>query len=111
MELEVDGDTKCNCFIRINPQMTGKETGRMENRRTREDHLINRIKKIGYYTEKSPGDFRRLSVTQIQVKDHQLVLEVEYVKKWHDNNNFAHSYIVSSIIIEDETAIKMYDAK
>ena len=28
----------------------------------------------GQNTEKSPGDFRRLAVTQTQVKDHQLKL-------------------------------------
>ena len=29
---------------------------------------------IGQYTEQSPGDLRRLAVTQNQVEDHQLTL-------------------------------------
>ena len=39
------------------------------NKRTSGNNLIE----IGQNTEKSPGDLRRLVVTQIPVKDHQLM--------------------------------------
>ncbi len=38
------------------------------------DHLNYSIIEIGQNTEKSPGDFRRLAVTQTPVNDHQLTL-------------------------------------
>ena len=41
---------------------------------TNGDHPNNRIVKISLNTAKSPGDFRRLSVTQTPVNDHQLTL-------------------------------------
>ena len=39
-----------------------------------EDHISYRIEEIDQKTEKSPGDLRRLAITQILVKDHQLTL-------------------------------------
>ena len=39
------------------------------NRRTRIDHLNWSIIKIGYNTEKSPGDLRRFAVAQTPVKE------------------------------------------
>ena len=38
------------------------------------DHPNYRIIENGQNTEKSPGDLRRLAVTQTPVKDHQLTL-------------------------------------
>ena len=38
------------------------------------DHPKNNIIENGQNTEKSPGDLRRLAVTQTPVKDHQLTL-------------------------------------
>ena len=38
------------------------------------DHPKNSIIENGQNTEKGPGDLRRLAVTQIPVKDHQLML-------------------------------------
>ena len=38
------------------------------------DHPNNSIIENGQNTEKSPGDLRRLAVTQSPVKDHQLTL-------------------------------------
>ena len=51
-----------------------KGAGGLENKRTSGDHPNYSIIKIGRYTEKSPGDFRTLAVTQTSVKDHQLTL-------------------------------------
>ena len=41
---------------------------------TSEDHPNNSIIENSQNTEKSPGDLRRLVVTQSPVKDHQLTL-------------------------------------
>ncbi len=50
-----------------------KGTGGFGGRRTSGDHP-NYIIGNGQETEKSPGDLRRLAVTQTPVKDHQLKL-------------------------------------
>ena len=42
--------------------------------RPRGDHPNNSIIEDGKNTEKSPGDLRRLAVTQSPIKDHQLTL-------------------------------------
>ena len=44
------------------------------NRRPSVDHPNNSIVENGQNTQKSPGDLRRLAVTQSPVKDHQLTL-------------------------------------
>ena len=51
-----------------------KGAGRVANRRINRDHPNYSIVKIGQNTEKSPGDLRRLDVTQTPMKDHQLTL-------------------------------------
>ena len=51
-----------------------KETGGLGGWRTSGDHPNYSIIKIGQNPEKSPGDLRRLDVTQTAVKDHQLKL-------------------------------------
>ena len=38
------------------------------------DHLNYNIVEIGQNTEKSPGDFRIFTVSQTQLKNHQLTL-------------------------------------
>ena len=42
--------------------------------RTGGDHPNESIMEDGQNTEKSPGDLRRLAITQTPVKDHQLTL-------------------------------------
>ena len=49
--------------------MIDKETGGLENNRTSGDCPDYGIVKIGQNTEKSPGDLRRLAVTQTSMKD------------------------------------------
>ena len=51
-----------------------KGLGGHESWRTSGDHPNNRIIEDGQNTEKSPGDLRRLAVTQTPVKNHQLTL-------------------------------------
>ena len=44
------------------------------NKRTSVDHPNYSIVEIGQNTEKIPGELKRLAVTQIPVKNHQLKL-------------------------------------
>ena len=53
-----------------NHQRIGKGTGRLRNKRVSGDHLHYSIVEIGQNTEKSPGDLRRLAVTQTPVENH-----------------------------------------
>ena len=46
----------------------------LEVGRTGGDHQNDNIIENGQNTKKSPGDLRRLAVTQIPMKDHQLTL-------------------------------------
>ena len=74
MEHESDGDTICNWCSWNNPQRTNKGTKRQRNQRTNRDHPVYSITKIGQHTEKSPGDLRRLAVTQAPMINHKLML-------------------------------------
>ena len=51
-----------------------KGIGGLGSWRTSGDHRDNSIIENGQNTEKSPGNLRRLAVTQTTVKDHQLML-------------------------------------
>ena len=68
MEHEGDGDISCGLSNRNKLQWIGKATGRLGNKETSEDHPAYSIIKIGQITEKSPGDLRRLAVTQTPVR-------------------------------------------
>ena len=74
MEHEGDGDTYCNLCGWNDPQSVCKGPGRVRNQRMSQDHPNYSIVKIDQNTEKSPGDLRRLAVTQTPVKNHQLTL-------------------------------------
>ena len=54
--------------------MIAKGTGGLGSWRTSGDHPNYNIIENGQNTEKSPGDLRRLAVTQTPVKNHQLTL-------------------------------------
>ena len=68
-EEDVDGDTNGNWCTWNDPQKIRKETEKLGNKRTSRDHPDYSIINIGQYTEKSPGDLRRLDVTQTSVKN------------------------------------------
>ena len=51
-----------------------QELENMEKKRTCRDHQNYSTVEIGQNTEKSPGDLRRLAVTQTPVENHQLTL-------------------------------------
>ena len=74
MEYESDGDTNSNWCARYSHQKIGTGTGGLGNKRMSGDHPNNSLVKIGQNTEKSPGDLRRLAVTQTPVESHQLTL-------------------------------------
>ena len=73
MEHEGDSDTNCNWCTQYSHQRFGSRIGGLGNKNTSGDHLNYNIVKIDQNTEKSPGDLRRLAVTQISVKNHQLI--------------------------------------
>ena len=51
-----------------------KRPGRLGSWRPSRYHPINSIFENSQFTEKNPGDLRRLAVTQSPVKDHQIML-------------------------------------
>ena len=52
----------------------GTGTGRLGNKWTSIDHPNYSIIKIGQNTEKSPGDLRRIAITQTHGRNHKLLL-------------------------------------
>ena len=76
-----NGDTNCNWRTWHGSQKLGKWAGWVGNWRTSRAYHNYRISKIVQNTEKSPGDLRRLAVTQTPVKDHQLTLMWKTRKK------------------------------
>ena len=66
MEHESNGHTNCNWCIWNSLQGLRSEIGSVGNQRTSQDRLNYSFVKIGQNTKKSPGDLRRLVVTQIQ---------------------------------------------
>ena len=54
--------------------MIGKKTKGIGNKRTSGDYPNYGIAEISQNTKKSPGELKRLVVTQTPVKNHQLML-------------------------------------
>ena len=74
MEHEGDNYTKSDWCFRYSHKRIIKGTGGLEDKRTDGDHPNYSTIENGQYTEKSPGDLRRLTVTQTSLNDHQLTL-------------------------------------
>ena len=72
MEHECDGDTNCNWYSQYSHQRFGTRKG--GNKRTSGDHPKHSIVVIDWNTEKSPGNRKRLAVTQTPMQNHQLTL-------------------------------------
>ena len=68
MEYESDSDTNRYWYTRNNSQRLGKGIGRVSNQKTIGDHRDYGIVKTSPNTVKSPGDLRRLAVTQTPMK-------------------------------------------
>ena len=87
VEHEGDSDTNCCGCTYDDPQRTGKNPGRLENKKTSGDHPDNSIIKIVENTEKSPGDLRRFAVTPTPVRTHQETLVRKILRGVNSNND------------------------
>ena len=76
-----DGDNNCNWCAWYSHQRIDKGTGGFGNKRTSGDHPNYSIIEIDQNTEKSPGDFRRFSVTKNPMINHQLALAWKTLKR------------------------------
>ena len=83
--------------------MNGTGTGGIRNNRTSGDHPNYSIVEIGQNTKKSPGDLRRLVVTQTLVKDRQLTLMWKILKV---QNNKKKKETESLLIAAQDNAIR-----
>ena len=72
MEHESDVYTNCNSCFWYSHQRIIKGAGGVGNKKTSGDPPNYYLIKIDQNTERSPGDLRRLAVTQTPVKDYQL---------------------------------------
>ena len=70
MEHESDSDTNCNWCTWYSHKKIGSRTGGLVNKKTSRDHPNYSISEIGQNTEKSPGNLKRLTVTQTLVENH-----------------------------------------
>ena len=86
MEYESDGDTNSNWCAQDCHQRIGTGTGGLGNKRMSIDLPNNNIIKINYNTEKSPGDSRRLAITQTPMRNHELILVWKTLKGVSDNS-------------------------
>ena len=71
---ESDGDTDNNSCSQYSHKMTSTVIEGFGKKRASGDHPNCSITEIGLNTEKSPGDLRRLFVSQTSVKNHRLML-------------------------------------
>ena len=69
MEHKRDDDTNCNLHAWYSHHWFGTGTRRLGNKRASGDHPKYRFVEICQNTEKSPGDLRRLAVTQTPVEN------------------------------------------
>ena len=70
MEHESEVYTICNWHSWYSHRRIINGTGGLENKRTSGDHSNYYIIENGQNTKKSPGDLRRVAVTQTSVKGH-----------------------------------------
>ena len=87
VEHESDGDTNCNWCSWDNHEKIDTETWGLGNKRTSRDHPNHGIVEIGQNIVKSPGDLRRLAVTQTPVRNHRFTLVWKTLKEYNNNNN------------------------
>ena len=76
-----DGDTSCYWYVWYSHQRFATGTGGLGNKRTNGDHQNYSIVEIVQNTKKSPGDLRRLAVTQTPVGNYQLNTSVKISQK------------------------------
>ena len=81
VEHESDVYTNCNWYSWYSHRRIFKGTGGLGNKRTSGNHPNYYIIEINQNTEKSPGDWRMLAVTQTSVKEHPLTLTWKTLKE------------------------------
>ena len=69
-----NNDSNCYWYVCSGTKRLGEDSGKVRNWRTNGDHPNYDIDKSDKNTKKNPEDLRRLAITQIPVKDHQLTL-------------------------------------
>ena len=74
MKNEGDNNTNCDKGFWYSNYRIIKGPGGVGSWRTSEEHPNYSIIENGQNTKKSPGDVRRLAVTQTPVEDHQLTM-------------------------------------
>ena len=87
VEHERDDYLNCNKCSWYSYQRIDTKTGGLGNKRTSGDHPNYCICEISQNNEKSPGDLRRLAVTQTSVKDYQLTLMRKLSRSNNNDNN------------------------
>ena len=80
MEPESDSDTNCNWCAQNNYKGILQGLEDLGIRGWVGDHPNYSIIEIGQNSKKSPGDLRRLAVTQIPVENHQLMVVWKTIK-------------------------------
>ena len=75
--MEYESGDNCNLHAWYSHQRIRTETGGLENKRTNGDGLHYNIAEISH---KSPGNLRRLAVTQTPVGNHLLMLKRKTLK-------------------------------
>ena len=78
---ESDSNTNCYWCARYSHQRIIKRTGGLRNKRTSRDHPNYSIVEISQNNMKSPGDSRRVAVTQTPVENHPLMLVWKTLKR------------------------------
>ena len=111
MEHESDDDTNFvwfawYCHKRIGTETSGPEKKKKKKKRTCGDHRNYSIIEIEQTTEKSPGDLRRLAVTQNPVRNHQLTLVLKTLKGVYNNGEFVVLADHSVKIKENKNRVK-----
>ena len=70
---ESDSDTNCNWYSWYSQQRIDTGTGGLGNKRTSKDYPNYSIIKIRQNTKKSPGDLKRVAVSQTSVRNYRLM--------------------------------------
>ena len=74
MEEEGDDDTNCVWYTLDSSQKISTRTEKIENKMTSRNNSDQSIIEIHKNSKKSPGELRRLFVTQTPVRNYQLTL-------------------------------------
>ena len=94
VEHESDGNTNCNWCFWYSNQRIGTKIGELGNKWASGHYPNFSIIKIGQNAEKSPGDLRRLVVTNNPMKNHRLTL-VWKTRRGENDNKLSHVAVLA----------------